>query len=282
MSKGKKKLRVIPLGGLQEIGKNVTVFEYDDDMIVVDCGISFPEEDMLGIDLVIPDVTYLIKNKERIRGIFLTHGHEDHIGALPYVLRDLKVAVYGTRLTMGLLSKKLEEYGLKGKTAMRVVSQGQTIEAGAFKVEFIRSTHSIADSTSFAIHTPIGVVVHTSDFKIDHTPIGGEGMDLARFAVLGNSGVLLLMSESTNVEREGYTMSEKTVGVTFQRLFQKAKGRILVATFASNIHRMQQAINGAVELGRKVAVCGRSMENVIDVAMDLGYLGIPEGTLIDI
>lgn len=282
MAKNKKKLKVIPLGGLQEIGKNITVFEYGEDIIVVDCGLAFPEDEMLGIDLVIPDITYLAKNREKIRGIVLTHGHEDHIGALPYVLKEINVPVYGTKLTLGLLQYKLEEHGIANNVSLERVQPGDTIELGCFKVEFIRSTHSIADSVALAIHTPIGVVVHTSDFKIDYTPIESQPMDLARLAELGKKGVLLLMSDSTNVEREGYTMSERTVGDTFEEWFNKAKKRILVATFASNVHRIQQAINAAVKYERKVAVCGRSMINVCNAAMDLGYLQVPEGVLIDI
>lgn len=282
MSKNKKKLKVIPLGGLQEIGKNITVFEYGDDIVVVDCGIAFPEDEMLGIDLVIPDITYLSKNKDKIRGIVITHGHEDHIGALPYVLKELNVPVYGTKLTLGLIEYKLEEHGMLDSVDMRIVQSGQTIELGSFKVELIRSTHSIADSVALAIHTPIGVVVHTSDFKIDYTPIEGEPMDLARLAELGKRGVLLLMSDSTNVEREGYTMSERTVGEAFEELFMNSKNRILVATFASNVHRVQQVINAAVKFNRKVAICGRSMVNVVKAAITLGYLNIPEGVLVDI
>ena len=282
MSKNKKKLRVIPLGGLGEIGKNITVFEYGEDIIIVDCGLAFPEDEMLGIDLVIPDISYLNKNKEKIRGIVLTHGHEDHIGALPYVLKDINVPVYGTKLTLGLLQYKLEEHGLLADVRLEKVEQGQTIELGDFKVEIIRSTHSIADAVALAIHTPIGVCIHTADFKIDYTPIEGEPMDLARLAELGRKGVLLLMSDSTNVEREGYTMSERTVGDTLEEIFMNTKSRILVATFASNVHRVQQVVNAAVKFGRKVAICGRSMINVVKVAMELGYLNIPEGVLIDI
>lgn len=281
MSKSKKKLKVIPLGGLQEIGKNITAFEYGDDIIVVDCGLSFPEDEMLGIDLVIPEVSYLVKNKERVRGIILTHGHEDHIGALPYVLRELNVPVYGTKLTMGLLKYKLVEHGLVETSDLQIVEPGQTIELGSFKVEFIRATHSIADAVSLAIFTPIGIVVHTGDFKIDYTPIQGAPMDLARFAELGKKGVLLLMCDSTNIENEGYTMSERTVGDTFNEIFSNCKSRILVATFASNVHRVQQIINSAVKYGRKVTVIGRSMVNVVNVAMELGYLTIPEGVLVD-
>jgi len=282
VSKNKKKLKVIPLGGLQEIGKNITVFEYGDDIIVVDCGLAFPEDEMLGIDLVIPDTTYLIKNKDKVRGIVLTHGHEDHIGALPYVLKDLNVPVYGTKLTLGLLEYKLEEHGMLSSVSLVTVAQGQTIDMGGFRVEFIRTTHSIADSVALAIFTPVGVIVHTSDFKIDHTPIEGEPMDLARLAELGKKGVLLLMCDSTNVEREGYTMSERTVGGAFEEIFMKAKSRILVATFASNVHRVQQAVNAAVKFNRKVAICGRSMVNVVKVAMTLGYLHVPEEVIVDI
>lgn len=282
MSRKKKKLKVIPLGGVQEIGKNITVFECEDDIIVVDCGLTFPEDELLGIDLVIPDITYLVKNKEKVRGIILTHGHEDHIGAIPYVLKEISVPIYGTRLTLGLLENKLEEHGMLKQATLINVKQGDVIELGCFKVEFIRSTHSIADSVALAINTPVGIIIHTSDFKIDHTPIEGEPMDLARFAELGNKGVLLLMCDSTNIEREGYTMSERTVGNTFEEMFMKARGRIIVATFASNVHRIQQVINASVKFGRKVAVCGRSMLNVVDVAMKLGYLTAPDGTIIDI
>lgn len=282
MAKNKKKLKIIPLGGLHEIGKNITAFEYGEDIIVVDCGLAFPEDEMLGIDLVIPDVTYLVKNKEKVKGIVLTHGHEDHIGGLPYVLKDINVPVFGTRLTLGLLKYKLEEHGMLSSVDLQTVEESQTIELGVFKVEFIRSTHSIADSVALAITSPVGVIVHTSDFKIDYTPIEGKPMDLARLAELGKKGVLLLMCDSTNVEREGYTMSERTVGETFEEIFMDAKGRILVATFASNVHRVQQVINAAVKFGRKVAICGRSMINVVNVALELGYMNIPEGVLIDI
>ena len=282
MAKSKKKLKVIPLGGLQEIGKNITAFEYGEDIVVVDCGLAFPEDDMLGIDLVIPDVSYLAKNKEKIRGIVLTHGHEDHIGALPYVLKDINVPIYGTRLTLGLLALKLEEHGLTSVTKLENVEAGESIQLGAFKIEFIRSTHSIADTVALALHTPVGVVIHTADFKIDYTPIEGKPMDLARLAELGNKGVLLLMCDSTNVERPGYTMSERTVGETFNEIFINAKSRIIVASFASNVHRVQQVINASYKFNRKVAVVGRSMVNVVTVAMELGYLTVPEGTLIDI
>lgn len=282
MAKNRKKLKIIPLGGLQEIGKNITVFEYGEDIIVVDCGLAFPEDEMLGIDMVIPDISYLQKNKDKVRGIVLTHGHEDHIGALPYVLKEINVPVYGTKLTLGLLQYKLEEHKMLSDCTLQVIKPRQTIELGAFKVEFIHSTHSIADSVALAIHTPIGVIVHTSDFKIDYTPIEGEPMDLARLAELGRKGVLLLMCDSTNVERDGYTMSERTVGEAFEEIFMNAEGRILVATFASNVHRIQQIINASVKFNRKVAICGRSMVNVANVAMELGYLNVPDGVLIDV
>lgn len=282
MAKSRKKLKIIPLGGLQEIGKNITVFEYDEDIVVVDCGLAFPEDDMLGIDLVIPDISYLTKNKEKIRGIVLTHGHEDHIGGLPYILRDINAPVYGTRLTLGLLELKLEEHGLMSVTKLINVEPGETIQLGAFKVEFIRSTHSIADSVSLALFTPVGIVIHTSDFKIDYTPIEGKPMDLARLAELGNKGVLMLMCDSTNVERSGYTMSERTVGETFEEIFINARSRIIVASFASNVHRVQQIINASYKFNRKVAVVGRSMVNVIKIATELGYLTVPEGIMIDI
>jgi len=282
VAKNKKKLKIIPLGGLGEIGKNITAFEYGEDIIVIDCGLAFPEDEMLGIDLVIPDVSYLVKNKDKVKGFVITHGHEDHIGALPYVLRDINVPVFGTKLTLGLIQYKLEEHDMLNDVVLQNVMQGQTIELGAFRVEFIRSTHSIADSVAIAVHTPVGVIVHTSDFKIDYTPIEGEPMDFARLAELGKSGVLLLMADSTNVERPGYTMSERTVGDTFEEIFMNARNRILVATFASNVHRVQQVINASVKFGRKVAICGRSMVNVVKVAMNLGYLNVPEGVMVDI
>lgn len=282
MAKNKKKLKIIPLGGLQEIGKNITAFEYGDDIVVVDCGLAFPEDDMLGIDLVIPDVSYLVKNREKIKGIVLTHGHEDHIGGMPYVLKEINVPVFATRLTLGLLECKLEEHGLLPIVRLEKVEPGETIELGAFKVEFIRSTHSIADSVALALHTPVGVVVHTSDFKIDYTPIEGKPIDLARLSELGKRGVLLLMCDSTNVEREGYTMSERTVGESFEEIFMDAKSRILVASFASHVHRIQQVITASDKFGRKVAVVGRSMVNTVKVATDLGYLNVPEGILIDV
>ena len=278
----KHKLKVIPLGGMEEIGKNMTVFEYGENIIVIDCGLAFPEDEMLGIDLVIPDITYLEKNGEKIRGIILTHGHEDHIGALPYVLKRLQVPVYGTELTLALVENKLLEHDMIEKADLRIVRQGQTIQMGPFKVEFIRSTHSIADAVALAIDTPVGMVFHTGDFKIDQTPIEGEPMDLARIAELGNKGILLLMSDSTNVERPGYTMSERVVGDSFDNIFRGAKSRIIVASFASNIHRIQQVVNSAVKYGRKVALCGRSMINVATAAIRLGYLNFPDNTLIDI
>jgi ribonuclease J len=282
VSKNRKKLKVIPLGGLQEIGKNITVFEYDNDMIVVDCGVAFPEDEMLGIDLVIPDTSYLEKNRDKIRAIVLTHGHEDHIGALPYVLREINVPVYGTKLTLGLLQYKLEEHDMLSDVKLKVIVPGQKIKLGCFKVEFIHSTHSIADAVALAIYTPVGTVVHTSDFKIDYTPIEGEPMNLSRFAEIGNEGVLLLMCDSTNVEKEGYTMSESTVGDMFEEIFRKANSRIIVATFASNVHRIQQVVNASVKFNRKVSIVGRSMINVVKVALELGYLNVPEGVLVDI
>ena len=282
MAKNKQKLKVIPLGGLQEIGKNITVFEYGDDIIVVDCGLAFPEDEMLGIDLVIPDISYLTKNKEKIRGILLTHGHEDHIGAIPYLLKEINVPIYGTRLTLGLLKYKLEEHRLLSTTQLIDVEAGDTVQLGSIKAEFIRSNHSIADAVAIALHTPVGVVIHTGDFKIDYTPIQGKAFDLARLAELGKKGVLLLMCDSTNAERPGYTMSERTVGDTFDEIFVNAKSRIIVASFASNVDRIQQVINAAVKFNRKVAVVGRSMVNVVNVATELGYLNAPEGVIIDI
>lgn len=280
---GKKdKVKVIPLGGVGEIGKNMTVIEYKNEIIVIDCGLMFPEEEMLGVDIVIPDISYLIKQKEKVKAIVLTHGHEDHIGALPYVLKQLNVPVYGTRLTLGIVETKLKEHNLLGTADLRVVKPGDTITFNELKVEFIRNSHSIADSCSIAVHTPVGIIVHTGDFKIDYTPIDGAVMDFARFAELGKEGVLLMLADSTNVERPGYTMSEKTVGETFERIFSEAKHRIIVATFASNVHRIQQVIDAAAKYHRKIAVCGRSIENITEVAVELGYLNIPEGMLVDI
>lgn len=281
MSRKKNKLKIIPLGGLGEIGKNITVIEYKDDIVVIDCGMSFPEDEMLGIDVVIPDITYLLKNKEKIKGILLTHGHEDHIGGLPYFLEKLNVPVYATRLTLGLLENKLREHNL-GNIILNEVKAGDEIRLGSFSIEFIKVTHSIPDSVAIAIHTPVGTVVHTGDFKVDFTPINENVMDLHKFAELGKKGVLVLLADSTNVERPGYTMSEKTVGDTFNDIFLKAPERIIVATFASNVHRVQQIINAAEMFNKKVVISGRSMINTINVAYELGYLKIKDGTLIDI
>lgn len=275
-------LKIIPLGGLLEIGKNMTVFEYENDIIIVDCGLAFPEDDMLGIDLVIPDITYLEKNKDKIRGLFITHGHEDHIGAIPYFLKQIDVPIYATPLTVGLIENKLEEHKLLRKTRLKTVKQGQTINAGSMKVEFIRSCHSIPDSVMFAIHTPIGTIIHSGDFKIDYTPIDDERMDLGRLAELGNKGVLALLADSTNAERKGYTMSERSVGQVFDKLFVNCTKRIVVATFASNVHRVQQIVNSAIENNRKIAVCGRSMINMIETAKKLGYIQAPDELFIDI
>lgn len=278
----KEKLKIIPLGGLHEIGKNITVFEYGNDIIVLDCGVAFPEDDMLGVDLVIPDFTYLIKNKDRIRGLVVTHGHEDHIGSIPYLLKEINIPIYATKLTVGLINNKLEEHRLKESTKINIVKQGQTIVLGKFKVEFIRSCHSIPDSVAMAIHTPVGTVVHTGDFKIDYTPIGQETINLGRLAELGNKGVLALLSDSTNAERKGFTMSESSVGEVFEKLFRNCTKRIIVATFASNVHRIQQIVDLAVQNKRKIAVCGRSMTKVIDVAIELGYIDVPKNVFIDI
>ena len=278
----KDNLKIIPLGGLLEIGKNITVFEYKDDIILVDCGLAFPEDDMLGIDLVIPDVSYLEKNKEKIRGLVLTHGHEDHIGAIPYLLKQINVPIYATKLTAGLVQNKLEEHKLLRSTKIKTVHHGQTITLGSMRVEFIRMTHSIPDACSLAIHTPVGIVVHTGDFKIDYTPIDGEQIDFGRLAALGNKGVLALMSDSTNSERKGHTMSESTVGDVLDRLFINCHKRIVVATFASNVHRIQQIVNSAVKYNRKIAICGRSMVNVIETARKFGYIKVPDNVFIDI
>ena len=277
-----EKLKIIPLGGLNEIGKNMTAYEYGGEIIIVDCGMAFPGDDMYGIDCVIPDVTYLIKNRSRLRGMFITHGHEDHIGAIPYVLKQINVPIYCTRFTAGLIRLKLQEHRLLDSTKLVTVEAGQTVKAGKFQVEFIHVNHSIADSVAFAIHTRMGTVVHTGDFKIDSTPIDGEVIDLARFGELGKQGVLALLADSTNVERPGYTMSEKAVGKTFARQFAGCSKRIIVTTFASNVHRIQQVIDAAAAVGRKVAVTGRSMENVTKVAMDLGYMKPPKNTVVDI
>ena len=282
MKNEKAKVKIIPLGGVNEIGKNLTAIEYKNDIVIIDCGLRFPDEDMFGIDLVIPDITYLIKNRERVTGIFLTHGHEDHIGALPYVLKQLNVPVYGTKLTLGIVETKLKEHGLLSTTELIKVKPRDVIRLNYVSVEFIKTNHSIADSVAIAIHTPLGVVLHTGDFKVDYTPIDGEPMDFARFSELGKKGVLVMMADSTNVERPGYTMSERVVGESLVKIFGKAKGRIIIATFASNIHRIQQIIEAGKIYGRKVAVSGRSMENNMQVAMELGYIDVDKETLIGI
>ena len=277
------KLKIIPLGGLHEIGKNITVFEYENEMIIVDCGLSFPEDDMLGVDLVIPDITYLEQNINKIKGLVITHGHEDHIGAIPYFLKKINVPIYATKLTAGLIKNKLEEHKLVNSTKLIEVNQGQTITLGKnFKVEFIRSSHSIPDSVMLGITTPAGTILHTGDFKVDFTPIDGKLMDLGRIAELGHEGILALMSDSTNSERKGFTMSEKSVGDVFDKLFLHCTKRIVVATFASNVHRVQQIVNCAIKYGRKIAVCGRSMINMITTARELGYIECPENLFIDI
>ena len=277
------KLKIIPLGGLEQIGMNMTAFEYEDGIIVVDCGLSFPDDDMLGIDLVIPDITYLRENKDKIKGFFITHGHEDHIGALPYVLKEISAPLYATKLTMGIIEGKLEEHQIKDIVKRKVVKYGQNINAGKFRVEFIKTNHSIADAAAFAIHTPVGVIVHTGDFKVDYTPVFGDAIDLARFSELGKKGVLAVMCDSTNVLRPGFTPSESTVGATFDHIFSEhPKTRIIIATFASNVDRVQQIINSADKYNRKVVVEGRSMVNIISVAKELEYLKIPDNTLINI
>ena len=278
----KSNLKIIPLGGLLEIGKNITVFEYENDIVIVDCGLGFPEDDMLGVDLVIPDITYLEKNKDKIRGMVITHGHEDHIGGIPYFLKQINVPIYATKLTVGLISNKLEEHNLLRSTKLKEVRPGQTITLGSMKVEFIKITHSIPDACALAIHTPVGTVVHTGDFKVDYTPIDGEIIDLGRLATLGNKGVLALMSDSTNAERKGYTMSESTVGDVLDKLFVNCTKRIVVATFSSNVHRVQQIVNSAVKYKRKIAVCGRSMCNMIETARKFGYIKVPDNVFIDI
>ena len=277
-----EKLKIIPLGGLNEIGKNMTAYEYGGEIIVVDCGMAFPGDDMYGIDCVIPDVSYLIKNKSRIRGLFITHGHEDHIGAIPYVLKQINMPIYCTRFTAGLIKLKLEEHQLVKSTKLITVEAGKSVRAGKFTVEFIHVNHSIADSVAFAIHTKMGTIVHTGDFKIDSTPIDGEVIDLARLGELGKEGVLCLCADSTNVERPGFTPSEKVVGATFMRQFQNCDERIIVTTFASNVHRVQQVLDAAAQCGRKVAVTGRSMENMMKVSTELGYMKVPKNTLVDI
>ncbi len=279
----KTPVRIIPLGGLNEIGKNMTVIECSNDMFIIDCGLAFPDAEMPGVDIVIPDFTYVERNKEKLRGIVLTHGHEDHIGGLAYLLKKVNVPVYGTKLTLGLVEGKLKEHGLSGKVNLNVVAHKKTVKMGCMAVEFIKVNHSIPDSVGMAVHTPAGVIVHTGDFKIDFSPINGEIIDLTRFGELGSKGVLALMADSTNAERPGYTQSEKKVGESFERLFTKAEGkRIIIATFSSNIHRIQQIVNCAQKYGRKVAVFGRSMINVISTAIELGYLDVPKGIIIDI
>ncbi|MGI6199261.1 MAG: ribonuclease J [Christensenellales bacterium] len=284
MPQKQKKVRIIPLGGVGEIGKNMTVVEYGNDMIVVDCGSIFPEEEMLGVDLVIPDISYITQNKEKLRGFFITHGHEDHIGAMPYVLKSVNAPVYGTRLTLGLLENKFKEHRVRG-VKMNRVQAGDTVQAGCFKIEFIKVNHSIAGACALAVHTPVGVVLFSGDFKVDFTPIDHEIMDLNKLAQLGNEGVLMMLCESTNVERPGYTMSERTVGETFEVFFKKATeqgARIIIATFSSNIYRIQQIIDAAVRYGRKVCFAGRSMVNVGNMAVGLGDLHVPEGVLVDL
>ena len=279
----KETVKIIPLGGLEQIGMNITAIEYENSIIVIDCGLAFPEDDMLGIDLVIPDVTYLKENADKVRGLVVTHGHEDHIGAIPYIEKELNMPIYATKLTMGLIENKLKEHNLMNNTRRKVVKYGQNINLGAFRVEFIRTNHSIADSAALAIYTPAGLIVHTGDFKIDYTPVFGGTIDLQRFAELGKKGVLALMADSTNAEKEGFTQSEKTVGRTFDNLFNDNKDhRIIIATFASNVDRVQQIINSAYKYGRKAVIEGRSMVNIITTASELGYINIPDNTLIDI
>lgn len=281
--KAQSKLKVIPLGGLEQIGMNITAFEYEDSIVVVDCGLSFPEDDMLGIDLVIPDVTYLKDNIDKVKGFVITHGHEDHIGALPYILRDVNVPIYATKLTIALIENKLKEHNLLRQTKRKKIKYGQSINLGAFRIEFIKTNHSIQDAAALAIYTPVGTIVHTGDFKVDYTPVFGDAIDLQRFAEIGKKGVLAVMADSTNAERPGFTMSERTVGKTFDNIFSEhTNTRIIIATFASNVDRVQQIINSAYKFGRKVVVEGRSMVNVISTASELGYLKIPEQTLIEI
>lgn len=278
-----EKVKIIPLGGLEQIGMNITAIEYGDNIVVVDCGLSFPDDDMLGIDLVIPDVTYLKENIDKVKGFVITHGHEDHIGALPYVLKEVNVPVYATKLTIGIIEGKLKEHNLLNSVKRKIVKYGQSINLGCFRIEFIRTNHSIVDAAALAIFTPAGIIVHTGDFKIDYTPVFGDAIDLTRFGELGKKGVLALMCDSTNVLRPGFTMSEKTIGKTFDHIFaENAERRIIIATFASNVDRVQQIINSAYKYGRKVIVEGRSMVNVITIASELGYIKIPENTLIDI
>ena len=273
-------LRVIPIGGLNEIGKNMTLLEYKDEILIIDCGLSFPDDEMYGIDIVIPDFTYLIANREKIKGLILTHGHEDHIGAVPYLLRHIKVPVYGTRLTLGLVENKLKEHNVIGD--LKTIKAGDKVQIGSFDIETIRTTHSIADSICLAINTPAGVVFHSGDFKVDYTPVDGEPIDFSRLAEIGKKGVTLMLCDSTNATRPGFTASERVVGQTIENIFHSAKTRIIIATFSSNVHRVQKIIENAVKCGRKVAVSGRSMENVVALAVELGYLDIPPGTLVDL
>lgn len=278
----KSNLKIIALGGLDEIGKNITLFEYEDQMILVDCGLEFPDDDMLGVDLVIPDFTYILKNADKIKGLFVTHGHEDHIGSIPYLLKEINVPIFATRLTCKLIEHKLEEHHLLSNAQINTVDQGDTVNVGKFQVEFIRSSHSIPDACMLAITTPVGVVLHTGDFKIDYTPIDGQMIDLGRIAELGNNGILALLADSTNAERKGFTMSEKSIGPVFDDLFEGCKKRIVVATFASNVHRVQQIVNSAIKNGRKIAVSGRSMINMIEAARELNYIDCPDDLFIDI
>ncbi len=279
----KSKLKIIPLGGLESIGMNITAFEYEDSIVVVDCGLAFPEDDMLGIDLVIPDVTYLKDNIDKVKGFVITHGHEDHIGALSYVLRDINVPIYATKLTMGIIDNKLKEHNMLRTTKRKVVTYGQSINLGHLRIEFIKTNHSIQDAAALAIYSPVGIVVHTGDFKVDYTPVFGDAIDLQRFAELGKKGVLAMMSDSTNAEKPGFTMSERTVGITFDHLFaEHCNSRIIIATFASNVDRVRQIISSAYKYGKKVVVEGRSMVNIIETASELGYLDVPENTLIQI
>ena len=279
----KSKLKIIPLGGLEQIGMNITAFEYEDSIVVVDCGLAFPEDDMLGIDLVIPDITYLKDNIEKVKGFVITHGHEDHIGALPYVLKEINVPIYATKLTIGLIENKFKEHNLLRTTKRKTIKFGQSINLGRFRIEFIKTNHSIQDAAALAIYSPAGTVIHTGDFKVDYTPVFGDAIDLQRFAEIGKKGVLALMCDSTNAERKGFTMSERTVGRTFDNIFAEHRNtRLIIATFASNVDRVQQIINSAYKYGRKVVVEGRSMVNVITTASELGYLNIPDKTLIDI
>ena len=275
-------VKVIPLGGIGEIGKNITAIECEDEIIVIDCGIAFPDEEMYGVDLIIPDITYLIDNKEKVKGFFITHGHEDHIGAIPYILKQLNVPVYGTKLVLGIIETKLKEHDLLETAELISIDPGSKVTFKNLSIEFIQSTHSIAESCCLSVKTPLGIIFHTGDFKIDLTPIDDKVIDLDRISTIGKEGVLLLMADSTNVERSGYTMSEKSIGNTFNRIFRGAKGRIIIATFASNIHRMQQIVNASIENNRRVAFSGRSMESISKLALELGYLYIPEDMIIEI